>query len=187
MPRAVYLGAAVLLLLMLPRRASASMFSLPGFRRGGFVVNVESYLERHEGRVPYVYKDQAGLDTFGVGHRLTAADGYLRQYTKANPAPDSLVSEILSRDAAAAVAAVDGLGVKLTENQRTAFVSLAFNIGAGAFRSSSAARYAKAGNMQAAADAITAWNKVRNPKTGALVIASGLASRRADERALFLA
>ncbi|WP_022976976.1 lysozyme [Nevskia ramosa] len=185
-PAPVLAIVTLLTLALYSRRASASFLPSSFLPALPFMPNsLASYIERHEGRVAYVYRDSAGIETFGVGHKLTAADGYLRQYTKANPAPASVIDGLFARDVAAAVSAVDGLGVKLTANQRTAFVSLAFNIGAGAFRSSTAARLAKAGDMRGAADAIALFNKAT--VNGKLTVVAGLASRRADERALFLA
>ena len=56
-----------------------------------------------------------------------------------------------------------------------AFLSLTYNIGAGAFCGSSVARYANAGNLPAACKAILLWNKAG----GRLV--QGLVNRRRDE------
>lgn len=179
-------GIGVLALALYSRRASASFLPPTLLPRLPFMPDsIASYIERHEGRRAFVYRDSAGIETFGVGHRLTASDGYLRRYTRDNPAPDTVIDGLFARDVAAAVSAVDGLGVKLTANQRTAFVSLAFNIGAGAFRSSTAAKLAKAGDMRGAGDAIALFNKAT--VGGKLTVVAGLAARRADERALFLA
>jgi lysozyme len=68
----------------------------------------------------------------------------------------------------------------INENEFGAFVSLAYNIGAGAFKKSSALRYFNAGDKAKAADAILMWNKA-----GGKVL-SGLVRRRTAERALFL-
>jgi lysozyme len=68
----------------------------------------------------------------------------------------------------------------INENEFGAFVSLAYNIGSGAFKKSSALRHFNAGDKAKAADAILMWNKA-----GGKVLA-GLTRRRAAERALFL-
>ena len=65
-----------------------------------------------------------------------------------------------------------------------AFVSLAYNIGPTAFCSSSAARFARAGQWWSACNAIGAWNKVRLWPSGKLVVSKGLSNRRAAEMAL---
>jgi lysozyme len=68
----------------------------------------------------------------------------------------------------------------INENQFGAFVSLAYNIGSGAFRRSSALRRFNEGDIEGAANAMLAWNKA-----GGKVL-RGLQRRREAERALFL-
>lgn len=182
-PRTVYLlGLTAALSLLLWRinrdRAGESLRQV-----GVLTVTVKNalfaHLEKEEGRRNYVYKDSRGLDTFGIGHLLTAADGYLRQYTKTNPAPDSLVESILVKDTAIAAAAVDKLGVPLTDNRRAALISLVLNIGTGAFAGSTVAKMVKAGNHQAAADGFLLWKRAGNDP-------DILLPRRQRERALYL-
>ena len=72
------------------------------------------------------------------------------------------------------------------QNEFDAMVSLAFNIGIGAFARSSVARNFKAGNKTKAAESFGMWTKARNPKTGRLEPLPGLVRRRADEKQLFL-
>jgi lysozyme len=67
-----------------------------------------------------------------------------------------------------------------TENEFGAMVSLAYNIGPGAFKRSTVLREFNAGNKQAAADAFRMWNKA-----GGAVL-RGLTRRREAERNLFL-
>ena len=69
----------------------------------------------------------------------------------------------------------------INENEFGAFVSLAYNIGPGAFKKSSALRHFNAGNKEKAADAFLLWNKA-----GGKVL-QGLVNRRKEERTLFLA
>ncbi len=61
-----------------------------------------------------------------------------------------------------------------------AFLSLTYNIGAGAFCGSSVARYANAGNISAACASILLWNKA-----GGKVV-QGLVNRRRDENKICL-
>ena len=69
-------------------------------------------------------------------------------------------------------------------NELGAFVSLAYNIGMGAFAKSTALRQHNAGQHQAAARAIELWDKAR--VGGVLQPLPGLTARRAKERALYL-
>ena len=68
----------------------------------------------------------------------------------------------------------------INENEWAAFLSLAYNIGPGAFGKSSALRKFNQLDKEGAADAILLWNK------GGGQVLKGLVRRRAAERALFL-
>lgn len=69
---------------------------------------------------------------------------------------------------------------EINDNERSAFISLAYNIGPGGFKRSSALRHFNAGNKDKAAKSILMWNKAGGKKV------QGLVNRRADERLLFL-
>ena len=68
----------------------------------------------------------------------------------------------------------------ITGNEFGAFLSLAYNIGPGAFAKSSALRKFNAGDKAGAANAILLWNKAGGK------VMKGLERRRAAERKLFL-
>ncbi|MGI3165679.1 lysozyme [Pseudooceanicola sp. 200-1SW] len=70
----------------------------------------------------------------------------------------------------------------LPDQSRAAFVSAAYNIGAGAFCGSSMSRRALAGDLAGACDALLMWNKAR--VQGVLRPVTGLTRRRQAERAL---
>jgi lysozyme len=72
----------------------------------------------------------------------------------------------------------------LTDNELSALVSLAFNIGGEAFAKSTVLKLHTAGNKVAAAKAFGLW--VKSHVDGKLVTLSGLVSRRAEEAALYL-
>lgn len=69
---------------------------------------------------------------------------------------------------------------------QAAFVSFGYNVGVTAACGSTAAQRARKGDYTGACEALTWWNKARNPVTGKLEVSRGLANRRADERALCL-
>jgi len=103
-----------------------------------------SLLQQWEGFKLQVYKDSAGLPTIGVGHLITKAEqaagtitinGVAVQY--AGGLTDQQVLDLLAQDVQPAENAVNG-GVKvpLNQNQFDALVSFTFNVGAGAFQSS---------------------------------------------------
>jgi lysozyme len=68
----------------------------------------------------------------------------------------------------------------LPTQTRAAFISAAYNIGAGAFCASTMARRAKAGDLRGACDALLLWNRA-----GGRVV-RGLVNRRHAERRLCL-
>ena len=67
--------------------------------------------------------------------------------------------------------------------QKAAIVSLAYNIGIGALKSSSLLRKVNSGDMAGAASEFAKWNKAR--VNGKLTALKGLTNRRADEAKLF--
>jgi lysozyme len=135
-------------------------------------------IAQREGNKLTAYKDSIGIWTIGVGH--TAAAG--------NPAPRAGMTitaaesdEILSRDLRLFEKAVrDAVTVPLAQHEFDALVSLAFNIGAGAFAKSTLVKKLNAGDRAGAANAFLSWNKA-----GGKVL-KGLATRRAAERLQFL-
>jgi lysozyme len=72
---------------------------------------------------------------------------------------------------------------KSTQSQFDAMVSLAFNIGAGAFAKSSVARLHKAGRYPEAQQAFALWNKAT--VSGKKIVVNGLVTRRAREADLY--
>ncbi len=76
------------------------------------------------------------------------------------------------------------LTVHAEPNALGAMVSLAYNIGLGAFKGSTVLKAHNAGDHQAAARAFGLWNKAR--VNGVLTVLPGLTSRRAAEAALYL-
>lgn len=87
--------------------------------------------------------------------------------------------ELLRSDLRRFEDAVAAAAPKATDNQFSAMVSLAFNIGIGALQRSTVLRRHLAGDHAGAADAFAMWNKA-----GGRVLA-GLTRRRAAEAALY--
>lgn len=92
----------------------------------------------------------------------------------------------LAEHAAGVMACTPGLALTIPgrDNARAAAVSMAYNVGVGAWCSSSARRLINAGQIRAGCDALLAWNKAR--VNGALRPVKGLTLRRQRERALCL-
>lgn len=120
------------------------------------------------------YKDGGGVWTIGYGH--TGAD-----VREGLTIPLSEAERLLTRDLRVAEGHVnDAVKVKLTQNQFDALVSFVYNVGGGAFRSSTLLKLLNAGDYGNAADQLLRWNK-DNGK-----VVDGLTNRRREERSLFL-
>lgn len=139
-------------------------------------------IESREGVVLSAYKDGAGILTIGVGH--TSAAG-LPKVTAGMMITTQEARDILSRDLVIFEAAVNAtVKVPLNQSEFDALVSLAFNIGAGAFNGSTLLKKLNTGDRNGAADQFLVWNKIT--VGGKKVVSNGLANRRKAERQQFL-
>lgn len=136
-------------------------------------------IKEFEGLSLDAYRCPAGVLTIGYGHTSAAGDP---EVTAGMTIGEDRAEAILRRDLLKFEQAVDrAVKRPMTDNQRGAFVSLCYNIGAGAFSKSTAVKRFNAGDAVGAAEALTWWNKA-----GGKVL-RGLVRRREAERALFLA
>lgn len=134
-------------------------------------------IKRFEGLELDSYQDIAGVWTIGYGHTETAGPNQKISAREAD--------ELLRRDLAPRERAVEQLAsVSLNQNEFDALVSFIFNVGIGAFKTSTARKRLNRNDRIGAADAITWWNKAT--VGGVLREVLGLTRRRAAERALFL-
>lgn len=134
----------------------------------------------HEGFVGGVYDDAVGKATIGYGHLMTAADKELHGKVLTEVEAGKLLDQDIAKHEAEGL---KGLTVPITENQRSALVSLAFNVGPGAIRN--IVKLMNEGKVQQAADRILKYDKAKD-KTGEYITLKGLTKRREYERELFL-
>jgi lysozyme len=136
-------------------------------------------IKEFEGFRAEAYRDPVGVWTIGYGTTAAADVGI---EPKAGMKISKADAEMyLSRAINKFAAQVDPkIRAPINENERAAFLSLAYNIGPGAFARSSALRKFNEGDKAGAASAILLWNKA-----GGKVLA-GLVRRREAEKALFL-
>lgn len=130
-------------------------------------------IKSFEGCRLVAYKCPAGVWTIGYGH--TGPDVHPKQVITPQEAEALLRGDLDHFEAAVAKAAPSA-----TPNQAAAMISLAFNIGIGAFLKSSVLRYHKAGSHASTANAFLLWVKGGGRKL------PGLVRRRAAERKLYL-
>ena len=135
-------------------------------------------VKRNEGLRLRSYRDVAGVWTIGYGHTPAKA----AQVITADEA-----EALLREDLGTAEVAVDAAthDVTTTDNQFSAMVSLAFNIGVGAFRGSTVLRAHRTGHHETASAAFLMWDKAH--VDGVAQVVPGLLRRRQEERALYAA
>jgi lysozyme len=115
-------------------------------------------LMEREGCKLKAYKDSVGVLTIGVGHTSAAGPPPVRAGMKIT---QGQADAIFQDDVAEFEEGVTLLlaGAPIEPHQFDAFVSLAFNIGLGAFAGSTALRKFLEGAHDHAAEAILLWNK----------------------------
>lgn len=93
------------------------------------------FIADREGVKLLAYQDIAGIWTIGIGHTEGVKKGDVIDMNTA--------LKFLKKDLKVAESAVNSLELELTQNQFDALVSLAFNIGSGAFKNSTLAKVLK--------------------------------------------
>ena len=135
-------------------------------------------ITQREDNVLTAYKDSAGILTIGVGHTSAAGAPRVTAGMKITAAQSD---EILSRDLKTFEEGVrDAVRVPLGQNEFDALVSLAFNIGVGAFSGSTLVKKLNAGDRAGAAAQFGVWVNAGGKKL------QGLVNRREAERKQFL-
>ena len=135
-------------------------------------------IKRFEGLELESYQDIAGVWTIGYGH--TGPDAKPGAVWTETDADAALIRDLELREDAVAHLVT----APLNQNEFDALVSFVFNVGAGAFKGSTALKRLNAGHRVGAAEALTWWDKATID--GVLRSVKGLTTRRAAERELFL-
>lgn len=130
-------------------------------------------IKQFEGLSIMAYKCFAGVWTIGYGH---TGDVYPGQVITKQDA-EALLRQDLGKFEKGISASLGGAST--TDNQFSAMVSLAYNIGLVAFKSSSVLRHHREGNPEKAAQSFLLWDKAGGKAL------PGLARRRRAEAALY--
>lgn len=131
-----------------------------------------------EGNKLQAYQDSGGVWTIGVGHTTAAGDPAVHKGMTISAIESD---DILARDLQSVEKSIRQLvAVTLSQNMFDALVSFVFNVGAGAFASSTLLRKINQRDFLGAADEFLKWNKVNG------VAVQGLTNRRQSERSQFI-
>lgn len=136
-------------------------------------------VKKWEGFRAEAYQDSVGVWTIGYGTTAAAGVGIVpHQGMKISERQaEKYLRRGLEKFADQIRPNISG---PINDNEFSAFLSLAYNIGPGAFNTSTALRRFNIGDKHGAAEALTWFNKA-----GGRVL-RGLTNRRAEEKALFL-
>lgn len=135
-------------------------------------------IKHFEGLRTLAYQDSVGVWTIGYGHTSMAGPPSVSSGMRITEAEaESILRQDLSKFERGVA---DALTVSTTEDQFSAIVSFAFNVGLSAYRDSTLLRKHNAGDFAGAADEFLRW-----VYAGGQVLA-GLRRRRNAERALYL-
>lgn len=136
-------------------------------------------VKEFEGKRLSAYRDPVGIVTIGYGY--TNAAGFGPGVSMGDTWTEEQAEEMLAEGLERFGAQIEPLFTRApNENQFGAFTSLSYNIGIGAFSTSTALKRFNAGDEAGAAEALTWFDKA-----GGKVL-KGLVRRREAEKALFL-
>nr|WP_314710473.1 lysozyme [uncultured Comamonas sp.] len=130
---------------------------------------VAPLVAKYEGTVLRTYRDPIGIITACTGHtgpELRMGQTFTRQQCE----------QMLYQDLVQHADALGCITQPLTDGQRAAFLSFAFNVGEGAFCKSTLVRKANAGDLQGACAELSRWTYAGGKQL------PGLVQRRAAER-----
>ena len=135
-------------------------------------------IKQFEGLRLQPYQDQAGIWTVGYGHT-----GHVPPSEAIN---ETDATTLLLDDLSSVEAFVSSHtpASRTTDNQFAAMCSLAYNVGTGAFATSTVLLMHLAGQYAIAAEAFLMWDKLHID--GVLTASQGLLNRRIAERSLYL-
>lgn len=151
------------------------------FKGGSSLELALQIIRDFEGFSPKKYRDSQGW-SIGYGHFIRATEPWLLTATISRDEAEAL----LVADVQAFAAVVDkAVKVKISEKARASLISFAYNVGEGAFKSSTLLSLVNQGKQDEAAKQFDRW--VYDTASGKPVVIPALVTRRAAEKSLFLA
>lgn len=133
-------------------------------------------ISEEEGFSPVPFRDQSGFWVVGFGHVISQSSELPDEWKSRPPLTLKEGKALLEKDMAAADNAVkEAVTVNLTDGQRAALVSLAFNVGVNSFKTSTLLKIVNSGRLELVPDEIMRFGK----RNGTEI--PGLRARRARE------
>jgi len=139
-----------------------------------YFAKASELIKEFEGLKLKAYRCPAGVLTIGWGH--TGSDVHSGMEISLEEAESFLMDDMMEADQAI----FDYCEVDLSDNERAALISFIFNLGAGAFRTSTLLRLLNIGDHNAASKQFARWTKAKGMEL------PGLVRRREAERKLFV-
>lgn len=148
---------------------------------------VVDFIKKQEGFMPNAYKDATGY-SIGYGHFIKPNEKHLQNATLSEADATALLKKDIKEHQDPWM---NRLKVPITDGQKIALTSLAFNIGPYGGKSGKGGVFGivdliNDGKMQQAADRFLLFDKYRTQKDGPLMTNEALSRRRKTERGLFL-
>ena len=158
-------------------KKEAEMFNFSGEQ---YRKKVQDFLIKEEGVRNRVYKDSAGIDTIGIGHKILPGEERLKSVTLT----PKQIEDLFFLDLVKAENSIkENIQVPLTPNQQAALISFVFNVGSGAFKKSTLLKLINQRKFVEASLEFPRWSFVTI--NGKKVRNQGLMSRRLREQQLF--
>lgn len=140
-----------------------------------YIDKATSLIKKFEGLKLHWYKCPAGKDTIGHGHVIQASERHLYE-----PITQSVAESLLKVDVQYFAEKVTKLiKVGLTDSELAAIISFVYNIGVGAFKTSTMLKLINNGDKTQACFEFSKWVYVKGKKS------KGLINRRVSEAKMF--
>ena len=158
-------------------KREAEMFNFSGEQ---YRKKIQEFLVKEEGIRNRVYKDSAGIDTIGIGHKILPGEERLKSVTLT----PKQIEDLFFLDVVKAENSIkENIQVPLTPGQQAALISFVFNVGSGAFKKSTLLKLINEKRFAEASLEFPRWSFITI--NGQKQRSPGLMARRLREQQLF--
>jgi lysozyme len=158
-------------------KREAEMFNFSGEQ---YRKKIQEFLVKEEGVRNRVYKDSAGIDTIGIGHKILPGEERLKSVTLT----PKQIEDLFFLDVVKAENSIkENIQVPLTPGQQAALISFVFNVGSSAFKKSTLLKLINEKRFTEASLEFPRWSFITI--NGQKQRSPGLMARRLREQQLF--